>query len=58
VAGQLLKLRGYTLATAESCTGDCSAGESRGSRQFGIFLEAVVSYSNEAKIDLLVCRRN
>jgi len=54
VAGQLLKLRGYTLATAESCTGGLLAGritEVPGSSEY--FLEGVVSYSNEAKIDLL-----
>src|SRR5262249_36550523 len=54
VVGQLLKLRGYTLATAESCTGGLIAGritEVPGSSEY--FLEGVVSYSNEAKIDLL-----
>lgn len=54
VAGELLKLRGYTLATAESCTGGLLAGritDVPGSSEY--FLEGVVSYSNEAKIDLL-----
>lgn len=54
VVGELLKLRGYTLATAESCTGGLLAGritEVPGSSEY--FLEGVVSYSNEAKIDLL-----
>jgi nicotinamide-nucleotide amidase len=54
VVGQLLKLRGYTLATAESCTGGLVAGritETPGSSEY--FLEGVVSYSNEAKVDLL-----
>jgi nicotinamide-nucleotide amidase len=54
VVGQLLKLRGYTLATAESCTGGLVAGritEVPGSSEY--FIEGVVSYSNEAKIDLL-----
>jgi nicotinamide-nucleotide amidase len=54
VVGQLLKLRGYTLATAESCTGGLLAGritDVPGSSEY--FLEGVVSYSNEAKIDLL-----
>jgi competence/damage-inducible protein CinA-like protein len=54
VVGQLLKLRGYTLATAESCTGGMLAGritDVPGSSEY--FLEGVVSYSNEAKIDLL-----
>lgn len=54
VVGRSLKLRGYTLATAESCTGGLLAGritEVAGSSEY--FLEGVVSYSNEAKIDLL-----
>ncbi len=54
VVGQSLKMRGYTLATAESCTGGLLAGritEVPGSSAY--FLEGVVSYSNEAKIDLL-----
>jgi len=54
VVGQSLKMRGYTLATAESCTGGLLAGritEVPGSSEY--FLEGVVSYSNEAKIDLL-----
>jgi len=54
VIGQSLKLRGYTLATAESCTGGLLAGritEVPGSSEY--FLEGVVSYSNEAKKDLL-----
>jgi nicotinamide-nucleotide amidase len=54
VVGQSLKLRGYTLATAESCTGGLLAGritDVPGSSEY--FLEGVVSYSNEAKIDLL-----
>src|SRR5262249_52860424 len=54
VVGQSLKLRGYTLATAESCTGGLLAGrvtEVPGKSEY--FLEGVVSYSNGAKIDLL-----
>jgi nicotinamide-nucleotide amidase len=54
VVGELLKRRGYTLATAESCTGGLLAGritEVPGSSEY--FLEGVVSYSNEAKNDLL-----
>jgi nicotinamide-nucleotide amidase len=54
VVGELLKLRGYTLATAESCTGGLLAGritDVPGSSEY--FLEGVVSYSNEAKNDLL-----
>jgi len=54
VLGELLKLRGYTLATAESCTGGLLAGritDVPGSSEY--FLEGVVSYSNESKNDLL-----
>ena len=54
VVGELLKLRGYTLATAESCTGGLLAGritDVPGSSEY--FLEGVVSYSNESKVDLL-----
>jgi nicotinamide-nucleotide amidase len=54
VVGQSLKMRVYTLATAESCTGGLLAGritDVPGSSEY--FLEGVVSYSNEAKIDLL-----
>ncbi|MBO0726978.1 MAG: competence/damage-inducible protein A [Blastocatellia bacterium] len=54
VVGRSLKQRGYTLATAESCTGGLLAGritDVPGSSEY--FLEGVVSYSNEAKADLL-----
>ncbi len=54
VVGELLKWRGYTVATAESCTGGLLAGritEVPGSSEY--FQEGVVSYSNEAKADLL-----
>jgi nicotinamide-nucleotide amidase len=54
VVGELLKWRGYTLATAESCTGGLIAGritDIPGSSEY--FLEGVVSYSNEAKVNLL-----
>lgn len=54
VVGELLKWRGYTLATAESCTGGLLAGritDVPGSSEY--FLEGVISYSNEAKADLL-----
>jgi nicotinamide-nucleotide amidase len=54
VVGELLKWRGYTVATAESCTGGMLAGritEVPGSSDY--FHEGVVSYSNEAKVDLL-----
>ena len=54
LAGSLLKLNGYTLATAESCTGGLLAGritEVPGSSEY--FLEGVVTYSNEAKMRML-----
>jgi nicotinamide-nucleotide amidase len=54
VVGELLKWRKYTLATAESCTGGLLAGritEAPGSSEY--FLQGVVSYSNDAKKDLL-----
>lgn len=50
VVGDKLKLNGYTLATAESCTGGLLAGritEVPGSSDY--FLEGAVTYSNEAK---------
>jgi nicotinamide-nucleotide amidase len=51
VVGSLLKLHGYTLATAESCTGGLLAGritDVPGSSDY--FLEGAVSYSNDAKV--------
>lgn len=54
VVGDLLRLRGYSLATAESCTGGLLAGritEVAGSSEY--FLEGVVTYSNEAKMRML-----
>lgn len=54
VAGNLLKFNGYTLATAESCTGGLLAGritDVPGSSEY--FIEGVVTYSNEAKIRML-----
>jgi nicotinamide-nucleotide amidase len=54
VAGELLRWRGYSLATAESCTGGLLAGrvtEVAGSSEY--FLEGVVTYSNEAKMRML-----
>jgi len=54
VAGNLLKLNGYTLSTAESCTGGLLAGritDVPGSSEY--FIEGVVTYSNEAKMRLL-----
>ena len=54
VVGDLLRLNHYTLATAESCTGGLLAGritDVPGSSEY--FLEGVVTYSNEAKINIL-----
>ena len=54
VVGDLLRWRGYSLATAESCTGGLLAGritEVPGSSEY--FLEGVVTYSNEAKMRVL-----
>lgn len=54
VVGDLLRWRGYSLATAESCTGGLLAGritEVPGSSEY--FLEGVVTYSNEAKMRML-----
>lgn len=54
VVGELLRWRGYSLATAESCTGGLLAGritEVPGSSEY--FLEGVVTYSNEAKMRML-----
>jgi competence/damage-inducible protein CinA-like protein len=54
VVGDQLKGNGYTLATAESCTGGLLAGritDIPGSSEY--FLEGAVTYSNEAKTRLL-----
>jgi len=54
VVGDLLRWRGYSLATAESCTGGLLAGritEVPGSSEY--FLEGVVTYSNEAKTRMI-----
>lgn len=54
VVGRLLKENSMTLATAESCTGGLLANritDVPGSSEY--FLEGVISYSNEAKEDLL-----
>src|SRR5689334_22906054 len=54
VVGDLLRWRGYSLATAESCTGGLLAGgitEVPGSSEY--FLEGVVTYSNKAKTRML-----
>ncbi|MBO0723184.1 MAG: nicotinamide-nucleotide amidohydrolase family protein, partial [Blastocatellia bacterium] len=50
VVGSLLRSKGYTLATAESCTGGLLSGritDIPGSSDY--FLEGAVTYSNEAK---------
>ncbi|MDX2256605.1 MAG: competence/damage-inducible protein A [Pseudanabaenaceae cyanobacterium bins.39] len=54
VVGQVLQQRGQTLAVAESCTGGWlgeALTEISGSSAY--FLGGVISYSNQAKIDLL-----
>jgi nicotinamide-nucleotide amidase len=54
VLGDRLQLRGYTIATAESCTGGLVAEritEVPGSSQY--FVGSIVSYTNEAKTRLL-----
>jgi nicotinamide-nucleotide amidase len=54
IVGLRLSVMGYTVATAESCTGGLVAQrltETAGSSQY--FKEGVVSYSNEAKERLL-----
>ncbi len=55
--GRVLALRKWTLATAESCTGGLVAGavtDIAGSS--GWFDRGFVTYSNEAKVDLLGVR--
>jgi nicotinamide-nucleotide amidase len=54
VVGELLKQNNMTLATAESCTGGLLSHRITnipGSTSY--FLEGVVSYSNEAKVNIL-----
>ncbi len=54
IVGRGLTVKGYTIATAESCTGGLIATritDIAGSSTY--FLEGVVTYSNEAKTDLL-----
>jgi nicotinamide-nucleotide amidase len=57
VVGALLRERGLTLATAESCTGGLLGGrltEAAGSSAY--YLGGVVSYGNQAKRELLGVR--
>ena len=52
--GELLRIRGWTLATAESCTGGRIAAlltSVAGASDY--YLGGVVSYANEAKLDFL-----
>lgn len=54
IIGLKLSVKGYTLSTAESCTGGLIAQritEMSGASKY--FLEGVVTYSNEAKINAL-----
>jgi nicotinamide-nucleotide amidase len=54
VIGALLRRKGYTLATAESCTGGLLAGritDIPGSSAY--FLEGLITYSNDSKCKLL-----
>jgi nicotinamide-nucleotide amidase len=54
VVADLLRLKDYTIATAESCTGGLLAGrltEIPGSSKY--FRQGVVAYANEAKVSLL-----
>ena len=58
VVGQRLRLKQYTIATAESCTGGLQAQritEISGSSDY--FAGGVVSYTNEAKIQWLGVQR-
>jgi len=54
VVGELLRSRGYRLATAESCTGGLLASRLTDVPGSSAYLDrAVVVYSNQAKVDLL-----
>ncbi|MBV8172443.1 MAG: competence/damage-inducible protein A [Candidatus Eremiobacteraeota bacterium] len=54
VVGELLRIRGWTLATAESCTGGRIASMlTRVAGASDYYLGGVVSYANEAKLDFL-----
>ena len=54
VVGRLLKEKGYTVAVAESCTGGRIAQRLTGvSGSSDYFERGIVSYSNQAKMDLL-----
>lgn len=55
--GDRLIERGYTLATAESCSGGLIAHRiTNVAGSSGYFLGGVVSYSNQAKVDLIDVR--
>jgi nicotinamide-nucleotide amidase len=59
VVGQRLTLKGYTIATAESCTGGLIAERITrvpGSSQY--FLGSIISYSEDIKVDLLGVNRD
>ncbi|MDR2880408.1 MAG: CinA family protein [Azoarcus sp.] len=52
--GQILSARGWTLATAESCTGGLLAGAITATAgSSGWFDRGFVTYSNESKVELL-----
>jgi nicotinamide-nucleotide amidase len=59
VVGQRLTLKGYTIETAESCTGGLIAERITrvpGSSQY--FLGSIISYSEDIKVDLLGVNRD
>jgi nicotinamide-nucleotide amidase len=54
VVGELLKLKGLTLATAESCTGGLLGGRvTRVPGSSGWYDRGVITYSNRAKVEQL-----